>query len=110
MLTIEGKRLHLEKDGLALMRNYITSHVRAIQTERIKRAETWMLNRALASLEDAMQEIVRVGWEIATTHPSPAATAPRPCGKSAMFEKSSDAGCSSKLGTLEASIISEWFH
>jgi hypothetical protein len=64
-ITIEGMRRHLAAQDLPLDRHYIASLVKQIQTERIRRADTWTLNIALASFQDAMGEIVRVGWEIA---------------------------------------------
>lgn len=55
----------LAKEGLVLDRNYINRLVNKIHAERAKRAETWTLNNALCALQDAMGEVVRVGWEIA---------------------------------------------
>lgn len=110
MLSIEGIRRHLEQNGLALTRNYIASHVRAIQTERAKRADTWTLNMALASFQDAMAEIARVGWEIANDKFAPGrdrAAALREVREAynAVFEKLFDAGVfERKLGTLDATI------
>lgn len=63
-ITIEGMRRHLSADGLPLDRHYIASLVKAIQTERIKRSETWTLNLALSSFQDVMTEIVERAWEI----------------------------------------------
>lgn len=51
--------------ALGCRRVHINNLVQEIHAERAKRAETWTVNRALASFEDAMQEIVRVGWTIA---------------------------------------------
>ena len=110
MITILGMQKHLDTDGLHLDRNYIASLVRAIQTERIKRAETWTLNMALASFQDAMAEIARVGWEIANDKFAPGrdrAAALREIREAynAAFEKIFDAGVfERKLGTLDATI------
>jgi hypothetical protein len=110
MITIEGMRRHLSNDGLPLDRHYIASLVRAIQTERIKRADTWMLNMALASFQDAMAEIARVGWEIANDQMADGrdrAAALREIREAhnAMFEKLFDAGVfERKLGTLDMAI------
>jgi len=110
MLSILGMQKHLEHDGLRLDRRYLASLVKAIQTERIKRAQTWTLNMALASFEDAMQEIVRVGWEIANdkfAEGRDRAAALREIREAynAMFEKLFDAGVfKRKLGTLDATI------
>ena len=60
----EGLRQRLEQQGLILDRHYISSLVNAIHAERAKRASTWMLNHALASLQDQMSEIVKAAWEI----------------------------------------------
>ena len=64
-ITIEGMRRHLAAQDLPLDRGYIASLVKAIQTERIRRADTWTLNFALASFQDVMTEIVERAWEIA---------------------------------------------
>lgn len=110
MLSILGMQKYLEHDGLRLDRRYLASLVKAIQTERIKRAQTWTLNLALASFEDAMQEIVRVGWEIANdkfAEGRDRAAALREIREAynAMFEKLFDAGVfERKLGTLDATI------
>jgi hypothetical protein len=61
----EGIRQRLQRDGLTLDRHYIGKLVGEIHTERSKRADTWTLNMALSSFQDAMGEIVRVGWTIA---------------------------------------------
>jgi|SRR6185437_3638869 len=110
MLSIEGMRKWLEADGLPLTRNYIAAHVRKIQTERIKRADTWTLNHALASFQGAMAEIARVGWTIANDEHQPGrdrAAALREVREAydAVFEKLFDAGVfERKLGTLDATI------
>jgi hypothetical protein len=110
MITIVGMQKHLDADGLHLDRRYLASLVRAIQVERIKRAETWTLNLALASFQDAMAEIARVGWEIANDQMAPGrdrAAALREVREaySAVFEKMFDAGVfERKLGTLDMAI------
>ena len=65
MLSGEGIRRRLEQQGLVIDRNYINGLVNQIHRERAKRADTWTLNSALTALQDAMGEVVRVGWEIA---------------------------------------------
>jgi hypothetical protein len=110
MVTIVGIQKHLAADGLPLDRGYIASLVRAIQTERIKRADTWMLNSALAAFQDAMGEIARVGWDIANDQM--ASGRDRAAGlKEAreayndMFQMLFDAGVfERKLGTLDMAI------
>jgi hypothetical protein len=110
MITIVGMQKHLDTDGLHLDRGYIASLVRAIQTERIKRANTWTLNIALASFQDAMAEIARVGWEIANDQMAPGrdrAAALREVREAynAAFEKLFDAGVfERKLGTIDATV------
>jgi hypothetical protein len=109
-ISAEGIRRHLELQGLVLDRHYIGEHVRAIHAERAKRADTWTLNMALASFQDAMAEIARVGWEIANDKFAPGrdrAAALREVREAynAMFEKLFDAGVfERKLGTLDATI------
>lgn len=106
----EGIRRRLELDGLTLDRHYISSIVNTIHAERTKRADTWTLNMALASFQDAMGEIVRVGWEIANdkfAQGRDRAAALREIREAynAVFEKLFDAGVfERKLGTLEATI------
>jgi hypothetical protein len=110
MISGEGIRRHLERDGLVLDRHYINKLVQEIHTQRIKRAETWTLNVALASFQDAMQEIARVGWEIANDKMSDGRD--RAAGLrevreayNDMFEKLFDAGVfERKLGTLDTVI------
>lgn len=77
-ISAEGIRKALEVRGLALDRHYIGSVLKVIHTERAKRADTWTLNMALASFQDAMAEIARVGLEIGTTNLPPDVTAPQP--------------------------------
>jgi hypothetical protein len=95
----EGIRLRLQQDGLTLDRHYIG-----------KRADTWTLNIALASFQDAMAEIARVGWEIANDPHEPGrdrAAALREVREAynTMFEKLFDAGVfERKLGTIDATI------
>lgn len=112
MISGEGIRRHLEKQGLVLDRNYINGLVNQIHRERAKRAATWMLNAALTSFQDAMTEIARVGWEIANdkfAEGRDRAAALREIREAynAMFEKLFDAGVfERKLGTLDATIRS----
>jgi hypothetical protein len=107
MISGEGIRRHLEKQGLVLDRNYINGLVNQIHRERAKRADTWMLNAALTSFQDAMAEIARVGWEIANdkfAEGRDRAAALREIREAynAMFEKLFDAGVfERKLGTLD---------
>jgi hypothetical protein len=93
----EGIRSRLEHDGLILDRHYINKLVQEIHAERAKRASTWTLNFALASFQDAMAEIARVGWEIASDQMTPGrdrAAALREIREAynAAFEKLFDAG------------------
>ena len=109
-ISAEGIRRALEADGLSLDRGYVQSLLKAIMSERAKRAETWTLNFALASFQDAMAEIARVGWEIANDKFTPGrdrAAALREVREAynAAFEKMFDAGVfERKLGTLDATI------
>lgn len=109
-ISPEGIRRHLDQQGLTLDRKYIAKHLKAIMVERAKRADTWTLNMALASFQDAMAEIARVGWEIANDKFAPGrdrAAALREVREAynAMFEKLFDAGVfERKLGTLDATI------
>jgi hypothetical protein len=109
-ITILGMQKWLEHDGLHLDRGYIASLCRGIQTERIKRSETWTLNAALASLQDSMLEIVRVAWEIVNdpmAKNQDRVMAMREIREShnLVFEKLFDAGVfERKLGTLDATI------
>jgi hypothetical protein len=108
--SIEGIKQRLEADGLKLDRHYVGKLVKEIYTERTKRADTWILNHALASFQDAMSEIARVGWEIANDKFVPGrdrAAALREIREAynLMFEKLFDAGVfERKLGTLDATI------
>ncbi len=108
--SIEGITQRLEQQGLKLDRHYVGKLVGEIHVERAKRADTWTLNLALASFQDAMSEIARVGWEIANDQMAPGrdrAAALREVRESynAMFEKLFDAGVfERKLGTLDATI------
>jgi hypothetical protein len=110
MITGEGIRRHLETQGLVLDRHYISKLVNEIHVERTKRVDTWLLNHALASFQDAMAEIARVGWEIANdkfAEGRDRAAALREIREAhnAMFEKLFDAGVfERKLGTLDATI------
>jgi len=108
--SIEGITLRLERDGLKLDRHYVGKLVGEIHTERARRADTWTLNLALASFQDAMAEIARVGWTIANDDHQPGrdrAAALREIREAynAVFEKLFDAGVfERKLGTMEATI------
>ena len=64
MISGEGIRRHLEMQGLVIDRHYVNKLVNEIHVERANRANTWMLNHALASLQDQMSEIVVKAWEI----------------------------------------------
>jgi hypothetical protein len=93
----EGIRVRLQQEGLTLDRHYIGKLLKEIYTERTKRADTWILNHALASFQDAMAEIARVGWEIANDKFVPGrdrAAALREVREAynLMFEKLFDAG------------------
>ena len=109
-ISAEGIRKRLEQDGLPLDRHYIGSLLKAIHTERAKRADTWTLNIALSSFQDAMAEIARVGWEIANNKNEAGrdrAAALREVREAynAVFEKLFDAGVfERKLGTIDATI------
>lgn len=110
MLSGEGIRRQLEKQGLILDRNYINTLVNQIHRERAKRADTWTLNIALTALQDAMGEVVRVGWEIANDKLAEGrdrAAALREIREAynLVFEKMFDAGIfERKLGTLDTTI------
>ena len=110
MISGEGIRQRLQQDGLTLDRHYIRKLLGEIQAERIKRADTWTLNMALSSFQDAMAEIARVGWEIANDKFAPGrdrAAALREVREAynAVFEKLFDAGVfERKLGTIDATI------
>jgi len=105
-----GIQRRLDLEGLHLDRNYINSLVNQIHAERAKRADKWMLNLALASFQDAMAEIARVGWEIANDPHEEGrdrAAALREVREAynAAFEKLFDAGVfERKLGTLDMTI------
>jgi hypothetical protein len=109
-ISPEGIRRHLMDQGLTLDRKYIAKHLKAIMSERAKRADTWTLNMALSSFQDAMAEIARVGWTIANDEMAPGrdrAAALREVREAynAAFEKLFDAGVfERKLGTIEATI------
>ena len=109
-ITIEGMRHHLAAQDLPLDRGYIASLVKAIQTERIKRVDTWTLNFALASFQDVMTEIVERAWEIAndpTAERSDRLAAMREirAAHNDMFTKLFDAGVfERKVGTLNVAI------
>jgi hypothetical protein len=109
-ISAEGVRKALEQDGLPLDRHYVGSLLKAIHTERAKRADTWTLNMALSSFQDAMAEIARVGCTIANDEMAPGrdrAAALREVREAynAVFEKLFDAGVfERKLGTIDATV------
>jgi hypothetical protein len=102
----EAIRKHLEDQGLVIDRHYINKLINEIHAERAKRASTWMLNHALASLQDQMSEIVKSSWEI--VNDPMARNVDRTLAMRAIreahnliFEKLFDAGVfERKLGTL----------
>jgi hypothetical protein len=110
MISGEGIRRHLEAQGLILDRHYINKLVNAVHSERAKRADTWTLNLALSQFQDAMSEIVRVGWEIASDEFADKRARVMALqqireAQDAVFEKLFDAGVfERKLGTLDATI------
>jgi hypothetical protein len=112
MISGEGIRRHLEAQGLTLDRHYINKLVGEIHTERAKRADTWTLNMALSSFQDAMAEIARVGWTIASDQMASGrdrAAVLREVREAynAAFEKLFDAGVfERKLGSIDATIRS----
>jgi arginine repressor len=107
-MTQRAIQERLKEEGLDLDRTYLGSLMNAIYAERTKRADTMMLNYALAAFEDTMTEVVRVAWSIATD-PSArkqdrvaALREIREAHKD-VFEKLFDAGVfERKLGTLDA--------
>jgi hypothetical protein len=110
MISGEGIRRHLEAQGLILDRHYINKLVNEIHAERSKRADTWILNHALASLQDSMADIVRAAWEIvndpmARNMDKTLAMKEIREAHNLIFEKLFDAGVfERKLGTLDATI------
>jgi hypothetical protein len=106
----EGIRKRLEDQGLVIDRHYINKLINEIHTERAKRASTWMLNHALASLQDQMSEIVKAAWEIvndpmARNMDKTLAMKEIREAHNLIFEKLFDAGVfERKLGTLDATI------
>jgi arginine repressor len=100
----------LKEDGLDLDRTYLAPLLKAIYAERTKRADTMMLNHALAAFEDTMTEVVRDAWSIANERSARkqdrvmALREIREAHKD-VFEKLFDAGVfERKLGTLDATI------
>src|ERR1017187_5846823 len=110
MISGEGIRRHLEAQGLILDRHYVNKLVNEIHAERSKRADTWILNHALASLQDSMADIVRAAWEIvndpmARNMDKTFAMKEIREAHNLIFEKLFDAGVfERKLGTLDATI------
>jgi|ERR1039458_2235214 hypothetical protein len=109
-ITQRELKERLEKDGLTLDRKYLGSLINDIWAERVKQANTWALNLALASFQDAMAEIVTKAWEIANNRwedgrARVAALKEIREAHNAVFEKLFDAGVfDRKLGTIEAAI------
>jgi hypothetical protein len=109
-ITILGICQRLENDGLKLDRHYVGKLIGEIHTERAQRASTWMLNVALASLQDQRGEIVKAAWEIVNdpmARNMDKALAMREIREAhnLIFEKLFDAGVfERKLGTLDAVI------
>jgi hypothetical protein len=100
----------LEAEGLKLDRKYLGTLVNGIYAERVRRADTWTLNQALASFQDAMAEIVRMASEIANNpfaDNKARVMALREIREAynAVFEKLFNAGVfERKLGTIDATI------
>ena len=96
--------------GIKIERHYLSTLVKKIYAERIKRADRQTLNYALAAFEDTMTQVVRVAWEIANdpfARKQDRVMALREIREahSAVFEKLFDAGVfERKLGTLDATI------
>ncbi len=109
-ITQREIQTRLEAEGLRLDRKYLGTLVNSIYRERVRRADTWTLNQALAAFQDAMGEVVRVGWQIANDQFAEGrdrAAALREIREAydLMFEKLFDAGVfERRLGTLEATI------
>lgn len=61
--SIEGIRQLLETDGLKLDRHHVGKPVNDIYCEPTRLADTWILKHALASFQDEVSKIFRVGWE-----------------------------------------------
>jgi hypothetical protein len=108
--SIEGIKQRLELQGLVLDRHYVGKLVNEIYTERARRADTWALNHALSSFQDAMSEIARIGWEIindpmAKNQDRVMAMREVREAYNTSFEKLFDAGVfERKLGTLDTVI------
>jgi hypothetical protein len=109
-VSIVGMQKHLAAQSLPLDRHYIASLVRQIQTERVKRAETWTLNTALSAFQDTMTEIVSKAWEIVNDPMAErlerlAALREIRAANNDVFTKLFDAGVfERKLGTIDATI------
>lgn len=106
----EGIKRKLEQQGLTLNRHYISSLVNQIHFERAKRADSWILNGALAAFQDVMFEIVAHAWEIANDPMAErsdrlAAMREIRAAHNDIFTKLFDAGVfERKLGTLDTTI------
>ena len=107
-MTQRAIQERLKAEGLDIDRTYLGSLVKAIYIERTKRADTMMLNQALAAFEDTMTEVVRVAWSIANdpfARKQDRVAALREVREAHkdVFEKLFDAGVfERKLGTLDA--------
>lgn len=110
MISGEAIRRRLEMDGLVLDRNYINGLVDHIHKERARRADQWVLGRALADFQDATSEIARVGGEIindpmAKNQDQVMAMREVREAYNTSFEKLFDAGVfERKLGTLDMAV------
>ena len=86
--------------------------MRAIHTERAKRADTWTLNMALSAFQDTITEIVVKAWEIVNDPMAErlerlAALREIRAANNDVFTKLFDAGVfERKLGTIDATIRS----
>jgi hypothetical protein len=110
-IALDDLALRLDREyGIKIERHYLSTIVRKIYAERVKRADRQTLNYALAAFEDTMTQVVRVAWEIANdqfARKQDRVMALREIREahSAVFEKLFDAGVfERKLGTLDATI------
>jgi hypothetical protein len=109
-ITQRELQVQLEQQGFRLDRKYLGQLLKSVYAERIKRADTWTLNTALAAFQDAMAEIARAGWEIindpmARNMDKTLAMREIREAYNVIFEKLFDAGVfERKLGTMEAVI------
>jgi hypothetical protein len=110
-IPLDDLAVRLDREfGIKIERHYLSTLVKKIYAERVKRADRQTLNYALASFEDTMTQVVRVAWEIANdpfARKQDRVMALREIreANSAVFEKLFDAGVfERKLGTLDATI------